>query len=364
MRASWRSTSLFNLDQPLLFGIIFLAGIGLIVLYSASGQDMSTIIRQAIRLSVGFGVLLIIAQIRTQHILTWIPWLYIAGLVLLLAVLVVGETVNGSQRWLNIGVRFQPSEAMKLAVPLMVAWFLAEKPLPPNISRIIITLLLIAIPVLLIAKQPDLGTSLLIGSSGIFVLLLAGISWWYVLGFSVFCLASAPLAWFFVLHEYQRQRILTLLNPEGDALGTGYHIIQSKIAIGSGGLYGKGLLNGTQSHLEFLPERSTDFIFAVYSEEFGFFGVLALLVVYTFILTRGMYIAMQAQGTFDRLLAGSLVLTFFVYIFVNMGMVSGLLPVVGLPLPLISYGGTSIVTMMAGFGLLMAIHSHKRMLCE
>jgi len=341
-----------------------LASLGMVVLYSAGGQNIDLVIRQMVRLGVGFVVMIVLAQIHIQHIVRWVPWMYLGGVLLLVAVLVLGESAKGSQRWLDLGViRFQPSEMMKLAVPLMVTWFLAEKPLPPTHTRLFWALLIIVIPVLLVAKQPDLGTSLLIASSGIFVLLLAGMSWYLVLGF----IAMAPIAgWllWLVMHEYQKQRVLTFLNPEQDPLGAGYHIIQSKIAIGSGGLYGKGWLNGTQSHLEFLPERSTDFIFAVYSEEFGLLGTLFLFGLYLFILTRGMMIAAQAQGAFARLLAGSLVLTFFVYIFVNMGMVTGLLPVVGLPLPLISYGGTSIVTMMASFGILMAIQTHRRFLSD
>jgi len=270
--------------------------------------------------------------------------------------------INGSQRWINLGLfRFQPSEMMKLAVPLMVAWYLSDKTLPPNYQTIAIAIVLTLVPALLIADQPDLGTALLITAAGMFVLLLSGIHWYLIVGSIMLAVISAPVFWY-ILHDYQQQRILTLLNPEADPLGTGYHIIQSKIAIGSGGIYGKGWLNGTQSHLEFLPECSTDFIFAVYGEEFGLVGSIFLLGIYLFILTRGVYIAVEAQDTFARLIAGSLIFTFFVYIFVNMGMVIGLLPVVGLPLPLISYGGTSSVTLMAGFGLLMAVHTHRRFL--
>jgi rod shape determining protein RodA len=250
---------------------------------------------------------------------------------------------------------------MKLAVPMMVAWYLSEQALPPRPRRLLSASLVIIVPTLLIAKQPDLGTALLVASAGIFVLLFAGVSWRLVTGFGAFAAACAPVLWYF-MHDYQRQRVLTFLNPEQDPLGAGYHIIQSKIAIGSGGLYGKGWLNGTQSQLNFLPERSTDFIFAAYAEEFGFFGILLLLAVYLLIIMRGLFIAVQAQDTYSRLLAGSLVMTFFIYIFVNIGMVSGLLPVVGLPLPLVSYGGTSMVTLMAGFGILMSIHTHRKLL--
>ncbi len=358
MQTSWNNNHFLHLDEPLLLALLLLSGIGLVVLYSAGGQNLDLMIRQLIRIFLGFGLMLLLAQIHIQHVMRFVPWLYLIGVLLLIMVLLVGETRNGSQRWL---FGFQPSEIMKLTVPMMVAWYLADKPLPPSPKRLLLATIIILIPVMLVLKQPDLGTSLLITSSGIFVLLLAGMSWRIVFGLLTMAALSAPLLWNF-LHDYQKERILTLLNPEREPLGAGYHIIQSKIAIGSGGLYGKGWLNGTQSHLEFLPERSTDFIFAVYSEEFGFFGVLVLLCIYFFILSRGMYIALQAQETFGRLLAGSLMLTFFMYIFVNMGMVSGFLPVVGVPLPLISYGGTALVTLMIGFGLIMAVHTHRRFL--
>lgn len=362
MHAQWNSNNFLYLDKPLLISLLLLSSIGLVVLYSAGGQDIDIVVRQAMRIIMGFTVMIIIAQIRIQYLIYWVPWVYLSGVLLLIAVLLVGEISKGSQRWLDIGIfRFQPSEIMKLAVPMMVTWYFADKSLPPTYGRILLAIIIVMLPVSLIAEQPDLGTALLIASSGMFVLLLAGIPWRLVFGFLAAGTMIAPVAWHF-LHEYQQRRILTFLNPEREPLGAGYHIIQSKIAIGSGGIYGKGWLNGTQSHLEFLPERSTDFIFAVFSEEFGLLGILVLLSVYIFILTRGIFIAMQAQSTFARLLAGSLVLTFFVYIFVNMGMVTGLLPVVGLPLPLISYGGTSLVTIMAGFGMLMAIHTQRRFL--
>lgn len=362
MHAQWNSNNLLYVDKPLLIGLLLLSSIGLIVLYSAGGQDVDIVLRQLMRIVMGFTVMIVIAQIRIQYLIYWVPWIYLAGVFLLMAVLLVGEISKGSQRWLDIGIfRFQPSEIMKLAVPMMVTWHFSDKTLPPTYGGILLAIIIVILPVGLIAEQPDLGTALLIASSGMFVLLLAGIPWHLVFGFLTAGTMIAPIAWHF-LHEYQQRRILTFLNPEREPLGAGYHIIQSKIAIGSGGIYGKGWLNGTQSHLEFLPERSTDFIFAVFSEEFGLLGILVLLSVYVFILTRGVYIAIQAQNTFSRLLAGSLILTFFVYIFVNMGMVTGLLPVVGLPLPLISYGGTSLVTIMAGFGLLMAIHTRRRIL--
>ncbi|RKZ90958.1 MAG: rod shape-determining protein RodA [Candidatus Parabeggiatoa sp. nov. 1] len=362
MQTSWSHHSFLYLDKPLLWGLLLLSGIGLIVLYSAGEQNMDLIFRQMLRLGVGFGVMVLIAQIRIQKIVHWVPWLYLIGVVLLVLVLIVGDSSKGSQRWINLGLfRFQPSEMMKLAVPMMVTWYFADRPLPPRYGRLLVAAIMIALPVILIAKQPDLGTALLIASSGLFVVLLSGLRWRVVFGSILFGILCAPLLWY-LMHEYQRERVRIFLNPEKDPLGAGYHIIQSKIAVGSGGLYGKGWLNGTQSHLQFLPERTTDFIFAVYSEEFGLLGVFVLLGVYFFILSRGAYIALQAQDTFSRLLTGSLILTFFVYIFVNMGMVTGLLPVVGLPLPLISYGGTSIVTLMAGFGLIMTMHTHRRFL--
>jgi len=362
MRITWEESNFLHLDKPLFIALLLLASLGLVILYSAGGQDINLVLKQGVRLLMGLGIMMLLAQIRPQYIAGWVPWLYLIGLVLLILVLLIGDTVKGSQRWINLGLfRFQPSEMAKLTVPMMVSWFLANKSLPPNFWRLLIAGALIIIPVLLIAKQPDLGTSLIIGFSGIFVLFLSGISWRLIASFVTLGASCLPVLWY-VMHDYQRRRVLTLLNPEADPLGAGYHTIQSKIAIGSGGLYGKGWLNGTQSHLEFLPERSTDFIFAVYSEEFGLLGVILLMILYITILTRGMVIAAQAQDAFSRLLAGSLTLTFFVYIFVNMGMVSGILPVVGLPLPLISYGGTSLVTMMASFGLLMSIHTHKRLL--
>ena len=353
-----------RLDFTLLGVVMLLVGLGLVVLYSAGGGDTSLLTRQGVRLGIGIIVLFILAQIPADTLRLWSPWVYGIGLVLLLGVMLAGEIGKGAQRWLDLGVmRFQPSELMKLAVPMMVAWYFADKHLPPRSSQLIIAALMVAVPVLLIARQPDLGTSLLVACAGIFVIFLAGISSRVVLGLIASGVACTPVLWHF-MRDYQRQRILTMLNPESDPLGSGYHIIQSKIAIGSGGIYGKGWLNGTQSQLDFLPERSTDFIFAVYGEEFGFLGVVALLLIYLFIVLRGLQIATRAQDSYSRLLAGSLSLSFFVYFFVNMGMVSGVLPVVGVPLPLISYGGTSMVTLMAAFGILMSIHSHRRLLAR
>ncbi len=351
-----------HIDLPLLIGLLLLSGLGLVVLYSAGGQDMDLILRQLLRLGIAFGVMIAVAQLNPDSLQNWSPWLYGLGMILLLAVLVLGDIGKGAQRWLDLGLfRFQPSEIMKVAVPMMIAWYLADNPLPPARARLMVAMVFILLPTLMIAKQPDLGTALLVGSAGGFVLLLAGIRWRLVLGALVLLAASTPLAWHF-MHDYQRQRVLTFLNPENDPLGAGYHIIQSTIAIGSGGFYGKGWLNGTQSHLDFLPERKTDFIFAVFSEEFGFIGVMLMLALYLFVIARGLYIANQAQDSYGRLVAGSLTLTFFVYVFVNIGMVSGLLPVVGLPLPLISFGGTSMVTLMAAFGILMSVHTHRKLL--
>lgn len=351
-----------HIDGPLMLGLIALCAVSLVVIYSAGGQDIGLVQRQAIRMGVSFVVLFVVAQLAPDIFRTYAFPLYIIGVLMLVAVMFFGVTGKGAQRWLDIGVtRIQPSEIMKLAVPMMVAWYCSKVPLPIRFSSVFMGLLIVLLPTLLIARQPDLGTSVLVASSGIFVLFLAGISWRLILAGSVTAAASLPVFWFFLLRDYQRQRILTFLNPETDPLGSGYHIIQSKIAIGSGGVEGKGWLQGTQSQLEFLPERHTDFIFSVFSEEFGFVGVIALLALYGFIIFRGMLISMRAQSNFKRLLGGSITLTFFIYVLVNIGMVSGILPVVGVPLPLISYGGTSMVTMMAGFGILMGIATHRRL---
>ncbi|MDH5407787.1 MAG: rod shape-determining protein RodA [Gammaproteobacteria bacterium] len=351
----------FHLDVPLLVALLTLAGIGLIVMYSAGSQDGGLILRQILRLLLGFLVMFGIAQIHPTTLSLWAPWIFGAGLLMLVAVLLLGEVGKGAQRWLNLGLfSFQPSEIMKIALPMMIASFLADSVLPPRRLRLLMCSLILVVPTLLVAKQPDLGTALLIAASGIFALFLAGLRWKLIIFLVASVSACIPFIWN-ALHDYQRQRVLTFLNPENDPLGAGYHIIQSTIAIGSGGVYGKGWLNGTQSHLDFLPERSTDFIFAVFSEEFGFIGVILLLSIYLFITARGLLIASQAQDTFTRLLAGSLTLTFFIYIFINMGMVSGLVPVVGVPLPLVSYGGTSLVTIMAGFGILMSIKTNRKL---
>ncbi len=353
-----------HLDLPLIAALIGLASIGLVTLYSAGGQSQGIVVRQGIRLGLGFALMVLVAQIPPRHLLRWSPWLYAIGVALLVAVLAAGDVAQGAQRWIRVGgFKFQPSEMSKITVPLMLAWFLAERPLPPSLARLLGAGVLLAVPTVLIARQPDLGTAVLVASSGGFVLFLAGMSWRLLGALGVLAAAAAPLLWL-GMRDYQRQRVLTFLDPEKDPLGTGYHIIQSKIAIGSGGLYGKGWLNGTQSQLDFLPERSTDFVFAVFSEEFGLLGVLVLLALYLFVVGRGLLLASAAQESSARVLAGALTLTFFVYVFVNIGMVSGLLPVVGLPLPLISYGGTSLVTLMTAFGILMSAYSHRRLLSE
>ncbi len=352
-----------HLDLPLLFGLLLTGAVGLVVLYSASGRNMDMVTNQALRLGMAFVGMIVIAQINPQQLRLWAPWLYGLGVIMLIAVLLMGQVGKGAQRWLDLGVlRFQPSEILKLGLPMMIAWFLADSALPPRPWRMIASGLLIVVPVALIAKQPDLGTALLVACAGFFALFLAGLRW-RIMGLAVLLIVPVgALMWHFGMHDYQRQRVLTFLDPETDPLGAGYHIIQSMIAVGSGGVYGKGWLNGTQSHLDFLPERHTDFIFAVLGEEFGLIGATILLVLYAFLIVRGLYIATQAQDTYTRLLAGTLTLTFFVYVFVNAGMVTGLLPVVGVPLPLVSYGGTAVVTLLTGFGMLMSIHTHRKLL--
>ncbi|MEP3563167.1 MAG: rod shape-determining protein RodA [Marinobacter sp.] len=360
-RSIW---SVLHLDPILLFLLAILVGGGLFVLYSGADRNIEVVKAQGIRLAVAFGVMLVFAQLDPAVFRRWSPWLYVLGLVGLVAVLLVGVGAKGAQRWLAIpGLpRFQPSELMKLVVPMMAAWYLPRSFLPPTFGRVIVGLFIVLLPMFLIVQQPDLGTSLLVGMAGIFVVFFAGMSWKLIAAFFGLVSVSAPLMWFFVMRDYQKQRVLTLLDPQSDPLGAGWNIIQSKTAIGSGGMDGKGWLQGTQSHLEFLPESHTDFIVAVLAEEFGFVGMMLLMAVYFLIIVRCLYIAVSAQDSYARLLAGALTMTFFIYIFVNVGMVSGLLPVVGVPLPLISYGGTSGVTLMAAFGVLMSIHTHRRMI--
>jgi len=350
-----------HLDLPLLLLLLALCGYGLFVLYSASGQDIEYVRRQAVRMGAGLAALIVLAQVPPRTLMRLGPWLYVMGVGLLVAVLLFGVGAKGAQRWIALpGFRFQPSEIMKLMLPIMVAGYLARQPLPPSFKSIVVSLVMIAVPFALIMKQPDLGTSLLIGASGVFVLLFSGIYWRWILLAIALGAAALPGLWM-VMKDYQKQRVLTFLDPESDPLGAGWNIIQSKTAIGSGGLPGKGYLEGTQSQLNFLPESHTDFIIAVIGEELGMTGVLVLLALYLLIIGRGLVIAVQAQDSFSRLLAGSLTLTFFVYVFVNIGMVTGLLPVVGVPLPMVSYGGTSIVTLMVGFGMLMSIQTHRQM---
>jgi rod shape determining protein RodA len=352
-----------HVDGPLLGGVLVLCALGLVVLYSASGQSLEVVVRQALRMLLGVAAMCAIAQVSPLRLARWAPLFYVIGTGLLIAVFLFG-TGRGAHRWLELGpVRFQPSEIMKLAVPLTVAWFLSDKVLPPRLSSVCIVLAMIGIPGAFVAEQPDLGTAILIMAAGFLVLFFAGLAWRWIGIALLATIVLAPIAWY-TMHDYQRQRILTLLDPSQDPLGSGYHIIQATIAVGSGGLSGKGWLNGTQSHLEFLPERATDFIFAVYCEEFGLIGVLVLLAAYALVLVRGFAIAMYAQDAFGRLVAASLTFTLFVYVFVNMGMVTGQLPVVGVPLPLVSYGGTSLVTLLAGFGILMSIQTHRRFIVE
>ena len=350
-----------SIDPILLLLLGVLATFGIAMLYSASGSNIDLIVRQITRLLLGLFFFIAVANVPLRLLKSFSVWIYLFGVLLLLAVMFFGEVGKGAQRWLDLGIiRFQPSEILKLAVPMMVASYLADKVLPVGFKDLSISFILVLIPAMLIARQPDLGTAILVGSAGAFVLFLAGIRWRIMLSLMFLFSLMAPLLWKFALHDYQRSRILSMFNPESDPLGSGYHIIQSKIAIGSGGAYGKGWLNGTQSQLDFIPERSTDFIFSVFGEEFGFFGSVVLILLYLSIIFRGLYIATRSKDNFGRLVAGAISLTFFGYLFVNVGMVSGMLPVVGVPLPLISYGGTSMVTLLTGFGLIMSIRSAKR----
>lgn len=351
-----------HIDIPLFICLFFTALLSFVILYSAGGQEIIVLVRQATRIGLAFLLMTILAHIHPNQFKRYSSILFSIGIFLLIAVLIMGQIGKGAQRWLDLGFfRFQPSEMIKITTPMMISWYLAEHQFPPKPKQLLIAAALIIVPTLLIAKQPDLGTSLLVASSGAAVLFFAGLSWKFILAIVSLLAASTPVIWHF-MHGYQRDRVLTFLNPEADPLGRGYHIIQSKIAIGSGGIYGKGWLGSKQSELDFLPESSTDFIFAVFAEEFGLFGCLGLLALYLLIIGRCLYIASQAQDSYSRLLASSLAFTFFVYVFVNIGMVIGILPVVGVPLPLISYGGTSIVTLLAGFGILMSIHTHRKFL--
>jgi rod shape determining protein RodA len=351
-----------HIDIPLLIALLILSALSFIMLYSVGDQEWGLLIRQASRVGVSCILMIVLAQLEPSQFQRYSIPFYVLGVCLLIAVLIVGDVGKGAQRWLYIGFRFQPSEMLKISTPMIAAWYLTGHEIPPKGKHIIIVLAFILLPTLLIVRQPDLGTSLLVASSGLSVLYFSGLSWWYLF-FAITGLgAFTPIYWHYFMHSYQKDRVNTFLNPESDPLGKGYHIIQSEIAIGSGGVSGKGWQENTQSQLDFLPESSTDFIFSVFAEEFGLLGCLGLLSIYLFIIVRGLYIAVQAQDTYSRLLAGSLVCTFFIYVFVNIGMVIGILPVVGIPLPLISYGGTSMVTLFAGFGILMSIHTHKKVL--
>jgi rod shape determining protein RodA len=349
-----------HLDPLFLCVLIAIVSYGLVVLFSAVNRDMDVFGNQLIRMGLAFFALFAAAQLQPSFYLRWAPVVYVGGVVLLVLVLFIGVEVKGAQRWLDIpGLpRFQPSELMKIAVPMMVAWYFHDRPLPPRLKDVCVALLIIAIPAACIIHQPDLGTGILVAGAGLAVLVLAGLYWRWMLYSGLALAMAAPGLWY-TLQDYQRQRIVTLFDPESDPLGAGWNIIQSTTAIGSGGIWGKGLFQGTQSHLEFLPESQTDFIIAVVGEELGLVGILGLLALYLIVIARGLVIAAQAQSTFGRLLSGSLTLTFFVYVFVNVGMVSGLLPVVGVPLPLVSYGGTSAITLMAGFGIIMSVRTHR-----
>lgn len=350
-----------HLDRQLLILVGILLMIGLVILYSASGESVERIFAQLANIAIALAIMWIAANVPLNYLSSIALPLYIAGLLLLIAVDLFGLSVNGAQRWLNLGfTRIQPSELMKIAVPMMLAWYFERYESVLRFRNYVIATILVVIPVMFIANQPDLGTALLVGAAGFYVLFLAGLSLKLLIGTALVGAASLPYLWK-SLFEYQRQRVLTLLDPMQDPLGAGYHTIQSTIAMGSGGLLGKGWLNGTQSRLEFLPERSTDFIFAVFGEEFGLLGNLLLIVLFMLLIGRGLVISANAPTMFSRLLAGGITLTFFTYVIVNMGMVGGLLPVVGVPLPLISYGGTSLVTLMFGIGLLMSIRTHRRL---
>ncbi|HEX7342542.1 MAG TPA: rod shape-determining protein RodA [Rhodanobacteraceae bacterium] len=362
---TWRLVSRMRrrprLDMPLLVALVILMLVGLATLYSAGNGTTSLVTGQVMRFVLGLILMVVVSHIPPATLRAWTPWLYAFSMGLLVIVAILGEG-HGATRWLDLGVvRFQPSELLKLTMPMMVAWYLHARPLPPSWKDILMVGVLIAVPALLIAKQPDLGTAILVAAAGAFALFLAGMRWWRMGVIGGLIAAAAPVGWHF-LHGYQRERILTFLNPASDPLGAGWHIIQSKIAVGSGGILGKGFQHSTQSRLQFLPEHTTDFVFAVFGEEFGLIGVLLLLALYAFIIGRCLWIAMEARDTYSRLLAGAIGMSFFVYVMVNGGMITGILPVVGVPLPLVSYGGTSAVTLLVGFGVLMSIQAHRKML--
>ena len=354
-------SSLLRIDAKIFISIILVTILGLLTIYSSSSGDISLVIKQLTRIIIGIVTMIFIAQVHPDNLRLFAPFLYFFTFILLVIVLFFGVG-NTADRWLDLYfIRFQPSELMKIFVPLMVAWYYSNKPLPPKLSYIFIASLIVVVPVLMIMKQPDLGTALLIGMSGAIAILLAGISLKFFFGSSVSILLLAPVLWM-NMHDYQKQRVLTFFDPESDPMGAGYHLLQSKIALGSGGFFGKGFFNGTQSKLGFVPEHSTDFIFSAFGEEFGFLGVLLLMSLYLFIALRGLSISVRATDNFGRILSGTLSLTLFLYVIVNVGMVIGFLPVVGAPLPFMSYGGTSMVTLFATVGIIMSIKSHQRIL--
>jgi rod shape determining protein RodA len=350
-----------GIDSTLLVLILALSMLGLAALFSASYENPGRVLNQLVSLCIALTAMWVVAQIAPQTLMRFAVPAYVIGLALLVAVALFGDVVNGARRWLHVGVtRFQPSEMMKLALPLMLAYYFHRRESTLRLRDFALAALLLAVPLGLIVRQPDLGTAALVGAVGFYVIFFAGISWRVLGGLAgLFVVALFPL--WGMLHDYQRKRVLTLLDPTQDPLGAGYHIIQSTIAVGSGGIAGKGWLNGTQAHLEFIPERHTDFIFAVYSEEFGLIGNFVLLVLYTLLIGRGLMIAANAATVFARLLAGAVTLMFFTYAFVNMGMVSGILPVVGVPLPFLSYGGTALLTLFIGAGILMSVQRHRKL---
>jgi rod shape determining protein RodA len=354
-----------KLDGPLLIGLGLITLYGLVILYSASSANLGMVRNAMLRVLIGTIAMCALARVKPSFLRRLALPLWVGGLLLLVVVDITGHIGKGAQRWLDIGIfRFQPSEIMKLAVPMTCAWWLHERPLPPSFPNLLVLAAFICLPAGLIIVQPDLGTGGLVLIGGLMVVIMAGLQFRIIFGLAGLGAVAAWLAWQYVLHDYQKQRIFTLLDPESDKLGAGYHIIQSQIAIGSGGVFGKGLLNGSQGQLEFLPERTTDFIYAMVGEELGLLGATILLLLYLFVVGRALYLAVETQDTFARLLAGSIALTFFVYVFINAGMVSGLLPVVGVPLPLVSYGGTSMVTLLASFGILMSLYSHRKLVAS
>lgn len=351
----------WHLDLPLMLGLLMCLCLSLFVLYSASGQHVEMLERQIVRTGLAFGAMIFVAQIPPKFLLKLAPYAYLGGLALLIMVELFGDISKGAQRWLNLGfMRLQPSEFLKLIIPLTMAAFLTRDALPPKFANVVIAFALLAAPTLLIVIQPDLGTAILVAVSGFIAIFLAGLSLWWLVAGAVGGAIAMPVMWNYVLHDYQKQRVLTFINPESDPLGAGYHIIQSKIAIGSGGIYGKGWLEGSQSQLDFLPEPHTDFIFAVLAEETGLIGFIILMMIYTFIISRCLFISLHARNNFERILSATFTFNLPFYIFINIGMVSGILPVVGVPLPMISYGGTSMIILAITFGIIMSIHTHKK----